>query len=80
MIAYAIRFVLHNLPALLFVAALAIAAAQRGREPAAERFLSWLLLLYLRAGAGPEPDNVKVYRAKIPFDSRSRYSRVNLPC
>jgi hypothetical protein len=45
MIAYAIRFVLHNLPALLFVIALVIAAARRGREPAAERFLSWLLLL-----------------------------------
>ena len=45
MIAYAIRFVLHNLPALLFVVALVIAAAQRGREFTAERFLSWILLL-----------------------------------
>jgi hypothetical protein len=45
MISYAIRFVLHNLPALLFVVALAIAAAQRGRESIAERFLSWILLL-----------------------------------
>jgi hypothetical protein len=45
MIAYAIDFVLHNLPALLFVIALAIAATRRGPEPAAERFLSWILLL-----------------------------------
>jgi hypothetical protein len=45
MIAYAIGFVLHNLPALLFVVALVIAAAQRGQESTAERFLSWILLL-----------------------------------
>jgi hypothetical protein len=45
MIAYAIGFVLHNLPALLFVAALVIAAARRGHASAAERFLSWILLL-----------------------------------
>ena len=45
MIAYAIRFVLHNLPALLLVVALVIAAAQRDRGSAAERFLSWILLL-----------------------------------
>jgi hypothetical protein len=44
MIAYAICFVLQNLPALLFVVAL-VMAAQRGRESVAERFLSWILLL-----------------------------------
>ena len=45
MIAYAIRFVLQNLPALLFVVALVMAAARRGHGPTAERFLSWILLL-----------------------------------
>ncbi|HUB95050.1 MAG TPA: DUF6790 family protein [Stellaceae bacterium] len=45
MIAYAIGFALRNLPALLFVAALVIAAAARGRGSAAERFLAWILLL-----------------------------------
>ena len=45
MIASAIRFVLQNLPALLFVIALVMAAARRSHEPAAERFLSWILLL-----------------------------------
>lgn len=45
MIESAIRFLLQNLPAVLFVFALAIAAATRGDGPAAERFLSWILLL-----------------------------------
>jgi hypothetical protein len=45
MIAFAIRFVLQNLPALLFVVALIIAAARRGDGPNAERLLSWILLL-----------------------------------
>lgn len=45
MIADAIRFVLQNLPALLFVTALVMAAARRGHRPTAERFLSWILLL-----------------------------------
>jgi hypothetical protein len=45
MIAAAIGFVLRNLPALLFVAALVIAAARRSHESTAERFLSWILLL-----------------------------------
>ena len=45
MIAHVIEFVLRNLPALLLVVALVIAAARRGDEPAAERFLSWILLL-----------------------------------
>ena len=45
MIAFAIRFVLQNLPALLLVAALVMAAARRGHGPTAERFLSWTLLL-----------------------------------
>ncbi len=45
MIAYAIRFVLQNLPALLLVVALVMAAARRGHRPTAERFLSWILLL-----------------------------------
>jgi hypothetical protein len=45
MIAYAIRFVLQNLPALLLVVALMMATARRGHGSAAERFLSWILLL-----------------------------------
>ena len=45
MIAFVLRFVLHNLPALLFVVALLLAAARHGHGPAAERFLSWILLL-----------------------------------
>ena len=45
MIGYAIGFVLHNLPALLFFVALVTAAARRGHGSAAERFLAWILLL-----------------------------------
>jgi hypothetical protein len=45
MIAFAIRFVLQNLPAMLFVVALLLAAARRGHGPTAEWFLSWILLL-----------------------------------
>jgi hypothetical protein len=45
MIAQSIGFFARNLPALLFVLALAMAAARRGHGPAAERFLSWILLL-----------------------------------
>jgi hypothetical protein len=45
MIASAIRFLLQNLPAVLFVLALVIAAATRRDGLAAERFLSWILLL-----------------------------------
>ena len=45
MIASAIRFLLQNLPAVLFVIALVMAAARRGHGPTAERFLSWILLL-----------------------------------
>jgi len=45
MIAYAIRFVLQNLPALLLVVALVMAAVRRGHGPTAARFLSWILLL-----------------------------------
>lgn len=45
MIAYAIRFVLQNLPALMLVVALVMAAARRVHGSAAERFLSWILLL-----------------------------------
>jgi hypothetical protein len=45
MIASAIRFLLQNLPAILFLLALLIAAATRRDGPAAERFLSWILLL-----------------------------------
>ena len=44
MIAELVGFLARNLPAVLFVAALA-AAARRGRGGAAERFLSWILLL-----------------------------------
>jgi hypothetical protein len=45
MIALAIRFLLQNLPAVLFVVAVVIAAATRRGGLAAERFLSWILLL-----------------------------------
>lgn len=45
MIGYAIRFVLQNLPALLLLVAVLMAAARRGHGATAERFLSWVLLL-----------------------------------
>jgi hypothetical protein len=45
MIAESIGFLVRNLPALLFVIALVVAAARRGHGSAAERFLSWILLL-----------------------------------
>jgi hypothetical protein len=45
MIAESIRFVLRNLPAVLFVIALAVATMRHRHGPAAERFLSWVLLL-----------------------------------
>lgn len=45
MVARIISFVLQNLPALLFVVAILVAAARRRHGPAAERFLSWVLLL-----------------------------------
>jgi len=44
-ISTAVAFVLSNLPAFLFVLALAIAAPGRGRGGAAHRFLNWILLL-----------------------------------
>lgn len=40
-----IGFVLRNLPAVLLVIALAVAALRHGRGNAAERYLSWVLLL-----------------------------------
>ena len=45
MMAEYIGFLVRNLPALLFVLALGVAATRRGHESAAERFLSWILLL-----------------------------------
>jgi hypothetical protein len=45
MIAESIGFSIRNLPALLFVLALAIGLLRRHQGPAAERFLSWILLL-----------------------------------
>lgn len=45
MVAHVIGFVLQNLPALLFIVALLVAAARRGHGPVAERFLSWILFL-----------------------------------
>jgi disulfide bond formation protein DsbB len=45
MIGNAIGFLLRNLPAVLFVVAIALAAIRRGAENTAERFLSWILLL-----------------------------------
>jgi hypothetical protein len=44
-IAELIAFVLRNLPAFLFVLALALAALRRDHHSSAERFLAWLLLL-----------------------------------
>jgi hypothetical protein len=40
-----IAFVLRNLPAILFFAAVLIAALRRDRGAVAEQFLSWILLL-----------------------------------
>jgi hypothetical protein len=45
MMAEYVGFLVRNLPALLFVIALGVAAARRGPRSAAERFLSWILLL-----------------------------------
>jgi hypothetical protein len=45
MIADIIRFSIRNLPALLFVLALAIALLHRGNRSLAEHLLSWILLL-----------------------------------
>lgn len=45
MVADVIRFVLQNLPAILLPLALIIAAVPRRGQPAAERFLAWVLLL-----------------------------------
>jgi hypothetical protein len=49
MFAETIAFLLRNLPAVLFVVALAVAALRRGHGTAAERFLSWILLLPIGA-------------------------------
>jgi uncharacterized protein DUF6790 len=45
MIAEVIGVLIRNLPAVLFVVALVIATLLRHRGPAADRFLSWILLL-----------------------------------
>ncbi len=45
MIAQAIGFSVRNLPALLFVVALVVAGLRSGQGSAANRFLSWILLL-----------------------------------
>lgn len=45
MLSFTISFVLQNLPAVLFVIALLVAAARHGHGPTAERFLAWILLL-----------------------------------
>lgn len=45
MIADTIRFLLSNLPAVLLVIALVVATSRSGHGSAAERFLSWILLL-----------------------------------
>jgi hypothetical protein len=45
MIREAIGFLLRNLPALLFAAALVLAALSRHGKSAAERFLAWILFL-----------------------------------
>lgn len=43
--AAAIRLILANLPAILFVGALVVAMLRRDGRPAAPRFLDWLILL-----------------------------------
>ena len=45
MIAQATAFVIRNMPAELFVIALLVALVRRDGRNAAERFLSWILLL-----------------------------------
>ena len=45
MMAEYVGFLVRNLPALLFVVALGVAAARRGHGSKAEHFLSWILLL-----------------------------------
>jgi len=45
MIREAIGFLLRNLPAFLFAAALVLAALSRKGTPAAERYLGWILFL-----------------------------------
>jgi hypothetical protein len=45
MMAEYVGFLVRNLPALLFVIALGVAAARSGHGSTAERFLSWILLL-----------------------------------
>lgn len=45
MVAHIISFVLQNLPALLFVVALVVAAGRGRHGPVAEPLLSWILLL-----------------------------------
>jgi disulfide bond formation protein DsbB len=45
MVGEALGFLLRNLPAFLFVAALVSASLSRGRGGPAERFLAWILLL-----------------------------------
>jgi hypothetical protein len=45
MMAEYIGFLVRNLPALLFVVALGVAAARGGHGSMDERFLSWILLL-----------------------------------
>jgi len=45
MVAEAIGLVVRNLPALLFIAALVVAAVRHGHGSVAERFLAWVLLL-----------------------------------
>jgi hypothetical protein len=44
---------LQNLPAVLYVVALVVAAVTRRDGPAAERFLSWILLLSASLDFGP---------------------------
>ena len=44
-LAAVIKFVLSNLPSILFILAIAIAAVRRQPQAVAERYLAWLLLL-----------------------------------
>lgn len=49
MIAQTIAFILRNLPAILFIVAIVMAFIRRDGQNAAERFLSWILLLPIGA-------------------------------
>ena len=66
MIAEAIRFVLTNLPTLLFVAAIVIAFATRRPASLAERLLAWLLLLSVGVERSGRASSTWPFRRRRP--------------